>query len=72
MEFNSFINYIKDRASFNIHNINKYRIVKVGILVFLQGKFKPSRGFAILLAVKAVLSKVVNSLFINIIMARAL
>ena len=35
LEFSSFINYIEDKASVNIYNINKYKSVKVEILVFL-------------------------------------
>ena len=35
LESSGFINYIEDRASVNIHNINVNKIVKIGILVFL-------------------------------------
>jgi len=35
LKSNSFINYIEDKFSINIYNINKNRIVKIGILVFL-------------------------------------
>ena len=72
LESSGFINYMEDKASINIHNIDKYRVVKVGVLVFLQGELKLSRGLAMLLAVGVVLSKVINNLFINIIVARAL
>ena len=34
LKFSSFINYIKDRASINIHNVNKYGVVKVKIFKF--------------------------------------
>ena len=35
LESGGFINYVKDRAFVNIYNVNKDRIVKVGVLVFL-------------------------------------
>ena len=35
LESSGFINYIEDRASINIYNINKNGIIKIGILVFL-------------------------------------
>ena len=31
----SFIDYIEDKASIDVHNINKNGIVEIGILVFL-------------------------------------
>ena len=70
LKSSGFINYIKDRASVNIYNINKYKIVKIKNLIFLQYKLELSRGFAIFLAVKAVPSKAVNNLLINIIIAK--
>ena len=71
LESSGFINYIQDRASINIYNINKYRVVKIRILVFLQHKLKPSGGFTVFLVVEVVPSEVVNDLLINIIIARA-
>ena len=71
MKSSSFINYIEDRASINIHNINKNKIVKIGVLVFLKSKLKPSRGFTVFLAVRTVLSKIVNNLLVDIIVTKA-
>ena len=70
MESGSFINYIEDRASINIYNINKYKVVKIKILVFLWRELKLFKEFAIFLAVGAVLSKVANNLLVNIIIAK--
>ena len=71
LESGSFINYIEDRVSINIYNVNKNKIVKIRILVFLQYKLKPSRGFAVFLAVGTVLSEIVDNLLVDVIMARA-
>ena len=65
-----FINYIEDRASVNIYNINKYKVVKIRILIFLQHELKLSRGFAVILAVGAVPSEVVDDLLIDIIIVK--
>ena len=35
LESGSFIDYMEDRASVDVYNVDKYRVVKVGILVFL-------------------------------------
>ena len=70
MESGSFINYIENRASINIYNINKYKVVKIKILVFLWRELKLFKEFAIFLAVGAVLSKVANNLLVNIIIAK--
>ena len=70
LESSGFIDYIEDRASVNIHNVNKYRVVKIKILVFLQRELKPSKGCTMFLTVRAVPSEVVNDLLINIIIAR--
>ena len=40
--------------------------------MFCNSKLKLSKGFAVFLAVKAVLSKVVNTLLVNIVVAEAL
>ena len=71
LKFGGFINYIEDGASVNIYNVNEYRVIKIRILVFLQRKLKPSKGFTIFLVVETVPSEVVNNLLINIIIARA-
>ena len=71
LKSSSFINYVENRTPINIYNIYKNRIVKIGILVFLQCEFKPSGRLAVFLVVGTVLSKVVNNLLINIIVARA-
>ena len=70
LEFGGFINYIKNRASVNIYNINKYGVVKIKILVFLQCELKPFKRFAVFLVIGVVLSEVVNNLLIGIIVAR--
>ena len=71
LESGGFINYIKDKASINIYNINKYGVVEIKILVFLQYKLELSRGFTIFLAVGAVPSEVINNLLVNIIVVKA-
>ena len=71
LKSSSFINYVENRTPINIYNINKNRIVEIGILVFLQCELKPSKRFAMFLVVGIVLSKIVNNLLIDIIIARA-
>ena len=71
LESGSFIDYIEDRASINIYNVNKYRVVKIKILVFLQYELEPFRGFTVFLTVGAVPSEVIVDLLVDIIIAKA-